>query len=488
MMGYKLYRRFVESPELDSGITESNYTDNLETSNNSPLVPESVKKKTCTKRRNTKKKRKKYSCPNPGCSKVFKMKGCLKTHSMYCGKPLRFMCPLCKYRSKWNCYVKSHISRVHSGENASVIDVYKPLDKSEGRYLCPNDECRKKCTSKRILENHINFECEKLTQFKCYYCSFRAHFRDDVKEHSMNEHKDKVYFWWTVGELPPAAVPASGELLVAPGQHEDDAKLPTIDDAPGVPRQETRVLLLPEVRQGIPVAQEHEEPPEGRVREGAHRVLSVLPPQDQIQAQPPEAHPQNSFLIIIKATCSGVTIVEDLLHGSQVCVFTKKWPVESRRIFTARCALTNLILRTPGYFLSSSPGSTCVLTADRCTPGPRTSGSTSKWAVASSTTLTILAVTAPTNPESPPVSSSISSLCTTSIFHIFPSIDPGSLALQYMCMVCKRRYRSKKSLDKHVTYECGGRKYFNCHLCNQNFSQKHSLLRHVNKMHIIENI
>ncbi|CAD6201825.1 GSCOCG00002796001-RA-CDS, partial [Cotesia congregata] len=106
----------------------------------------------------------------------------------------------------------------------------------------------------------------------------------------------------TVGELPPAGVPASGELLDAPGQHEDDAKLPTIDDPPGVPRQETRVLLLPEVRQGLPVAQEHEEPPEGRVREGAHRVLSVLPPQDQIQAQPPEAHPQNSFLIITKVS------------------------------------------------------------------------------------------------------------------------------------------------------------------------------------------
>ncbi|CAG5097777.1 Similar to lola: Longitudinals lacking protein [Cotesia congregata] len=188
----KLYRRFVESPELDSGITESNYTDNFEISNNSQLVPEPVKTKTNTKRRNTKKKRKKYSCSNPGCSRVFKMKGCLKTHSMYCGKPLRFMCPLCKYRSKWNCYVKSHISRVHSGENASVIDVYKPSEQSEGRYLCPNDECRKKCSSKKILENHINFECEKLTQFKCYYCSFRAHFRDDVKEHSMREHKDKV--------------------------------------------------------------------------------------------------------------------------------------------------------------------------------------------------------------------------------------------------------------------------------------------------------
>ncbi|CAD6201823.1 GSCOCG00002795001-RA-CDS, partial [Cotesia congregata] len=43
-------------------------------------------------------------------------------------------------------------------------------------------------------------------------------------------------------------------------------------------------------------------------------------------------------------------------------------------------------------------------------------------------------------------------------FHTFPGIGPGSQAIFYMCMECKRRYRSKKGLEKHVRHECGGRK------------------------------
>lgn len=186
----ELYRRFAEWPELTqpSVIDSNEYPLNYGCNQKTIVLPEIVE----SNKAGAETKKKKYTCPNSECNRVFKMKGCLKTHLVHCGKSPRFMCPLCKYRSKWNCYVKSHIARVHNGENVSVIDVYKPSKKTEGKYSCPNDDCRKKYNSKRILTHHINHECEKLTQFKCYYCSFRAHFRDDVKEHSKLEHSDKV--------------------------------------------------------------------------------------------------------------------------------------------------------------------------------------------------------------------------------------------------------------------------------------------------------
>lgn len=47
---------------------------------------------------------------------------------------------------------------------------------------------------------------------------------------------------------------------------------------------------MPEVRQGIPLAEEHEEPFEGRVRQGAEGVLPLLFASNQIQEQSAEAH------------------------------------------------------------------------------------------------------------------------------------------------------------------------------------------------------
>lgn len=52
------------------------------------------------------------------------------------------------------------------------------------------------------------------------------------------------------------------------------------------------------MQQRLPLAEEHEEPPEGRVRQGPQGVLPVLSPQDEVQEQPPEAHPPDSLRII----------------------------------------------------------------------------------------------------------------------------------------------------------------------------------------------
>ncbi|KAH0553737.1 hypothetical protein KQX54_003837 [Cotesia glomerata] len=170
----------------------------------------------------------------------------------------------------------------------SVLPLMKNLatmwlakQRTQFSYRC--DQCGKGYQHRATLVRHTRHECGKDPKFKCPYCVHRTKQRGNLYQHIRTNHPGKnvftknckivravtderVVIFRTVGELPLAAVLASGELLDAPGQHQDDAKLPTIDDPPGVPRQETRVLQLPEVRQGVPVDQEHEEPPEGASR------------------------------------------------------------------------------------------------------------------------------------------------------------------------------------------------------------------------------
>lgn len=48
---------------------------------------------------------------------------------------------------------------------------------------------------------------------------------------------------------------------------------------------------------------------------------------------------------------------------------------------------------------------------------------------------------------------------------------------------CNKIYKSKGSYFNHVNYECGGRKQFECWLCNKKFSQKGNLKSHLIIIH-----
>ncbi|KAG8034872.1 hypothetical protein G9C98_007948 [Cotesia typhae] len=68
----------------------------------------------------------KFACPNRDCNRVFKEQRYLRKHMNYhCGKPPRYKCPFCEYRSIWKYGVKSHMEHNHSGQNARIIEMYK---------------------------------------------------------------------------------------------------------------------------------------------------------------------------------------------------------------------------------------------------------------------------------------------------------------------------------------------------------------------------
>lgn len=51
------------------------------------------------------------------------------------------------------------------------------------------------------------------------------------------------------------------------------------------------------------------------------------------------------------------------------------------------------------------------------------------------------------------------------------------------CPKCMRLYRYKKSLSRHLRYECGQLPQFKCPFCNKLMSQKSSLVAHMERKH-----
>lgn len=67
-----------------------------------------------------------FPCPNPNCKSVFKEKRHLGTHINYhCGKPPRFQCPYCDYRSHLKTNVKIHEQKRHPGQEVWVAERYR---------------------------------------------------------------------------------------------------------------------------------------------------------------------------------------------------------------------------------------------------------------------------------------------------------------------------------------------------------------------------
>lgn len=70
-------------------------------------------------------------------------------------------------------------------------------------------------------------------------------------------------------------------------------------------------------------------------------------------------------------------------------------------------------------------------------------------------------------------------------FDLFPGKVSTEKGNMFVCpnKSCNRIYKSKGSYVNHVRYECGGRKSFECWLCNKKFSQKGTLKSHLGIIH-----
>lgn len=68
----------------------------------------------------------------------------------------------------------------------------------------------------------------------------------------------------------------------------------------------------------------------------------------------------------------------------------------------------------------------------------------------------------------------------TNIFHHHSDLFQYkmSMSLSYPCTLCGRRYMSKGSLNRHLTYECGVGKQFYCEVCSKSYNRHDSLIAH----------
>lgn len=57
--------------------------------------------------------------------------------------------------------------------------------------------------------------------------------------------------------------------------------------------------------------------------------------------------------------------------------------------------------------------------------------------------------------------------------------------VRYSCVRCNKRYKNKHHLKRHVFFECGQQKKFQCPTCNKCMTRKETLLIHMHTMHNI---
>lgn len=62
-----------------------------------------------------------YTCPAPGCARVYKLKSSLRNHQKWeCGKDPQFQCPFCVYRAKQKMHIGRHMERMHKSNTAML--------------------------------------------------------------------------------------------------------------------------------------------------------------------------------------------------------------------------------------------------------------------------------------------------------------------------------------------------------------------------------
>ncbi|KAH0952438.1 hypothetical protein HN011_011877 [Eciton burchellii] len=190
-----------------------------------------------------------FPCSN--CSSVFSLKHNLQYHlRVECGRPPRYKCPYCVYRTKHPSNVRAH-SMSHkitvSRFNASTISMecirrgitlatnaatylhektiytitsssnavscqgsYETMPhrsngnqisrkKQRGIYSCTNTNCVRSFNWKGNLMRHLRYECGLQPRFKCPYCNYCCKVKGDVGKHIIRRHKDAAVYVLDLG-------------------------------------------------------------------------------------------------------------------------------------------------------------------------------------------------------------------------------------------------------------------------------------------------
>ncbi|XP_074112495.1 uncharacterized protein LOC141536125 isoform X2 [Cotesia typhae] len=186
----------------------------------------------------------KYACSNENCDRVFSNNEARYIHTKYhCGKPPRFKCSLCNYKSFKKQNILAHAKRLHLDNDARVIELYnastsgydgndafetfmeiipkiepdtidlKPQQfdvkprirvksnieiKSEinistvsgvGIFTCPNLNCGRTFKNIASRNRHLKKICAQTPNFKCSRCDFKALLKETVEDHGRKMHR-----------------------------------------------------------------------------------------------------------------------------------------------------------------------------------------------------------------------------------------------------------------------------------------------------------
>lgn len=69
------------------------------------------------------------------------------------------------------------------------------------------------------------------------------------------------------------------------------------------------------------------------------------------------------------------------------------------------------------------------------------------------------------------------------LFTYKTSLFLDQLSNKFSCSRCKKWYQSKRSLSRHLKYECGENKGFSCPYCGKTAKQQYNLVVHARKLH-----
>ncbi|XP_044583212.1 zinc finger and BTB domain-containing protein 5 isoform X6 [Cotesia glomerata] len=186
----------------------------------------------------------KYACSNENCDRVFSNNEARYIHTKYhCGKPPRFKCSQCNYKSVKKQNIQAHAKRLHLDDDARVIELYnastsgfdgndafetfmeiipkiepdtmdlKPQQfdvkprirvksnieiKSEinistvsgvGIFTCPNLNCGRTFKNIASRNRHLKKICAQTPNFKCSRCDFKALLKETVEDHGRKMHR-----------------------------------------------------------------------------------------------------------------------------------------------------------------------------------------------------------------------------------------------------------------------------------------------------------
>lgn len=72
-----------------------------------------------------------------------------------------------------------------------------------------------------------------------------------------------------------------------------------------------------------------------------------------------------------------------------------------------------------------------------------------------------------------------------STFEEYCNLKVFSRGVRYGCARCKKTYLQKKTLGRHLRFDCGQNPTFACQMCSKKFKHGYILLKHMRRTHDI---